>query len=180
MTRAIAEGVFAEVERATGITADKIRERNRKRRVAMARQSIMYVLRKRTKWSTPQIARFVGLTDHSTVIHGIARIERDQHTNPDIADLVKRLMEADPVAPFSIGRVSKPKPRPFKAKPPIIALVMVEKPPKPALERVAYESDRFMLLDERGECDVQRLARKNMIAGSQRLADAINKVRSAA
>ena len=181
MTRAIAEGIFAEVERATGITAEKIRERNRKRKVVMARQSIMYALRKRTKWSTPQIARFVGLTDHSTVVHGIARIERDRHTNADIAALVMRLMEAEPVAPFSIRREGEPKPKPklFKPKPPIIALVMVEKPPKPELERVAYESDRFMLLDERGECDVQRRTRGNMIAGSQRLADAINKVRPA-
>lgn len=180
MTRAIAEGIFAEVERATGITAEKIRERNRKRKVVMARQSIMYALRKRTKWSTPQIARFVGLTDHSTVIHGIARIERDRHTNADIAALVMRLMESEPVAPFSIRRESRPKPKLFKPKSPIIALVMVEKPPKPVLERVAYESDRFMQLDERGECDVQRYARKNMLSGSQKLAAAIIAARATA
>ncbi len=186
------EAILRETIRATGLSRQQLRARDRRRNVAIARQAMMFALQQRTTLSTPQIAEFVGLGDHSTVVHGIKKMRHLIEIDQVIHAFVERLLRASTDlddgevagAIFSSTEKTRQKPPPPrlipKATKAALTIVAKPKPPEPVYERVRVDGDRFMQLDERGECDVQRLARKNMIAGSQRLADAINKVRPAA
>jgi hypothetical protein len=64
---------------AAKVTAVKVRELrgpSRKRRIARPRQVLCWFLKKRTMLSTPQIGRFVGNRDHSTVIHAVRKVDQ--------------------------------------------------------------------------------------------------------
>lgn len=52
-----------------------IRDKTRFRCIARPRQVAMYLCRKHTNLSYRGIAILVGLTDHTTVIHGVKKIE---------------------------------------------------------------------------------------------------------
>jgi len=39
--------------------------------LAWARQELMWLLRRQERWSLPQIGRFLGCRDHTTILHGI-------------------------------------------------------------------------------------------------------------
>lgn len=57
-----------------GVTLTKLRGKTKPRGVAVARQILYFLIRKRLGWSFPEIGRRYG-RDHSTVIHGVQRME---------------------------------------------------------------------------------------------------------
>ncbi len=61
------------------------------------RQVGMYLARHVGRWSTTVIGRFYNGRDHSTVVHGVQRIEALRECDPDVdallADLKKQLIE---------------------------------------------------------------------------------------
>jgi chromosomal replication initiator protein len=68
----------------TGANADNVISHARHRKVALERHTLMWILRRNVKdqlynraKSHPEIGRFMGRRDHSSVIHGINRIEND-------------------------------------------------------------------------------------------------------
>ncbi len=108
-----AQGMLADAVRANArrITVDEIqkacaahfkidpsemRSKRRARAVARPRQVAMYLAKKMTPRSLPEIGRIFGGRDHSTVIHAVRTIEALRETNPDIdADVraLQRLLE---------------------------------------------------------------------------------------
>lgn len=44
--------------------------------LAKARQELMWLLRQQERWSLPQIGRFLGGRDHTTIIHGVRQHQR--------------------------------------------------------------------------------------------------------
>lgn len=58
-----------------GADAEAILSRSRARAVALARQVVMYILRTEENYSYPQIGEFIGGRDHSTIMHGIDKID---------------------------------------------------------------------------------------------------------
>jgi len=68
------EGVLAAVARHYAVTAEELRGTGRARAVALARQVAMYLLREETTASLGQIGRLLGGRDHTTVMHGCARV----------------------------------------------------------------------------------------------------------
>ena len=107
MTLAIAEGVLVRAALLTGCQPTLIRKRTRKHHIVRIRQAMMYVIRKRTNWSYPMIARFLGLKDHSTIIHGEDVALKYAAVNSDFAKLLEELMEAEEVVPFSTEEMLK-------------------------------------------------------------------------
>lgn len=99
MTLAVAEGVLVRLYEITRLTPEQIRQACRKRRISRPRQAAMYALHRRTLWSSPQIAKFLGLKDHTSVLHGIKKIEALLEAKDDIVVLVDALMEAQAVMP---------------------------------------------------------------------------------
>ncbi|ALR22257.1 chromosomal replication initiator protein DnaA [Sphingobium baderi] len=96
-----AQGMLADAVRANvrRITVDEIqkacaahyridpaemRSKRRARAVARPRQVAMYLAKKMTPRSLPEIGRIFGGRDHSTVIHAVRTIEELRQSNPDI------------------------------------------------------------------------------------------------
>jgi chromosomal replication initiator protein len=108
-----AQGMLADTVRANArrITVDEIqkacaahfkidpsemRSKRRARAVARPRQVAMYLAKKMTPRSLPEIGRIFGGRDHSTVIHAVRTIEQLRESNPDMdADVraLQRLLE---------------------------------------------------------------------------------------
>jgi chromosomal replication initiator protein len=71
--------VMKAVSKLTGISVADIRSPRRIRRITDARM-IFYIAAKRlTSCSLPQIGRFVGYRDHSSVLHGVRKMDANPH-----------------------------------------------------------------------------------------------------
>ena len=66
------------------IDASEMRSQRRARAVARPRQIAMYLAKKLTPRSLPEIGRIFGGRDHSTVIHAVRTIEAMRQENPDM------------------------------------------------------------------------------------------------
>ncbi|MPT47799.1 MAG: chromosomal replication initiator protein DnaA [Sphingobium sp.] len=73
------------------IEPSEMRSKRRARAVARPRQVAMYLAKKMTPRSLPEIGRIFGGRDHSTVIHAVRTIEQLRQTNPDIDQDVRAL-----------------------------------------------------------------------------------------
>ena len=83
-----AAGVFA-------VEADELRGYSRVRGLVLARQAAMYVCRQVTDDSLPAIGRAFGGRDHTTVLHGVRKIEQlvaeRRPVHAKVAELTSRL-----------------------------------------------------------------------------------------
>jgi chromosomal replication initiation ATPase DnaA len=72
------------------------------------RQVAMYLASRVGRWSTTVIGRFYTGRDHSTVVHGLQRIESMLESDPDldalISDLKRVLTDVDPIQPKLIEK----------------------------------------------------------------------------
>ncbi|MCZ7549546.1 MAG: chromosomal replication initiator protein DnaA [Anaerolineales bacterium] len=69
--------VIDVVARFFNLTAEKLLSADRSKNVSLRGQLAMYILREDVKASLPQIGEVVGGRDHTTVMHGIKKIESD-------------------------------------------------------------------------------------------------------
>jgi chromosomal replication initiator protein len=68
--------------------------RSRKREISTPRQVAMYLLREETDSSLVDIGRALGGRDHTTVIHGIEKVERDQEKDVQLRAQIIAIREA--------------------------------------------------------------------------------------
>ncbi len=73
------------------IEPSEMRSKRRARAVARPRQVAMYLAKKMTPRSLPEIGRIFGGRDHSTVIHAVRTIEGLRQTNPEIDSDIRAL-----------------------------------------------------------------------------------------
>jgi chromosomal replication initiation ATPase DnaA len=66
--------ILQDVADRHGVTVDDIKSPLRIKRVVIARQEAYYLLRE-AGYSFPQVGRFCGGRDHSTVVHGVGMHE---------------------------------------------------------------------------------------------------------
>ena len=76
-----------------GILIEELCGRSRVSNIKTARQVAMYIMSKDLQMSTPKIALEVGLKDHTTVIHGVRKIETDMKINFTLRDQVNEIRE---------------------------------------------------------------------------------------
>lgn len=74
------------------IDPSEMRSKRRARAIARPRQVAMYLAKKMTPRSLPEIGRIFGGRDHSTVIHAVRTIEALRESNPDIDADVRALL----------------------------------------------------------------------------------------
>ena len=74
------------------IDPSEMRSKRRARAIARPRQVAMYLAKKMTPRSLPEIGRIFGGRDHSTVIHAVRTIEAMRESNPDIDADVRALL----------------------------------------------------------------------------------------
>ena len=76
--------IISEVSRYFGLEESVVKGPSRNREAVNARQAAMYLVRRMTNLSTPDIGREFGGRDHTTVIHARDKISEEIKTNPRI------------------------------------------------------------------------------------------------
>lgn len=86
-----ADAVLTAVARHFGVTMDALLGKSRNQQIAWARQVAMYLLREETDASLFAIGRHLGGRDHTTIMHGCARVAKalaeDGQARQDVSDL---------------------------------------------------------------------------------------------
>ena len=75
------------------ITPDELCGKSRVSNIKTARQVAMFLMSKDLQMSTPKIALEVGVKDHTTVMHGIKKIESDMKLNFSLRDEISEIRE---------------------------------------------------------------------------------------
>jgi chromosomal replication initiator protein len=72
----------------------ELKSRNNSKSVAMPRQVAMYLCKKLTRASLPEIGRSFGGKHHSTVIHSIRKVEELRKRDGDFNRLINNFIES--------------------------------------------------------------------------------------
>ncbi len=97
-----ASQVVEAVVRHYGVTPRELSGRSRTREIVLPRQVAMYLLREETDASLVEIGHELGGRDHTTVMHGITKIERELETDTSLRSQLMAIREAL----FTSGRSS--------------------------------------------------------------------------
>lgn len=102
---AIADGILVRLYEITKVSPATLRAKSRKREISRVRQAAMYAIKQRTDWSFPQIAKYMNLLDHTSVIHACRKIPALlDEGDPWIDMLVSAALSAQPVMPLIIDQ----------------------------------------------------------------------------
>ncbi len=74
------------------IPIDQIHANKRSKDTVRPRQIAMYLIRKLTNNSLPEIGRYFG-RDHTTVMHACDKIENERKRNPETDDIIRTLID---------------------------------------------------------------------------------------
>ncbi len=85
--------VVEKVARYYQISVKEMCGKSRVANIKTARQVAMFILRKELSLSTTKIASEVGVKDHTTVMHGIKKIEQDLKLNFALRDQIEEIKE---------------------------------------------------------------------------------------
>lgn len=85
--------VVEKVAKYYQLTPKEMCSKSRVAHIKNARQVAMYILSKDLSMSTPKIALEVGVKDHTTVMHGIKKIEGDLKLNFNLRDQIGEIKE---------------------------------------------------------------------------------------
>ncbi|MBQ3452683.1 chromosomal replication initiator protein DnaA [Candidatus Saccharibacteria bacterium] len=86
-----AKRIVDKVAKYYNLTPDELKSKSRVAHIKNARQVAMYLLQKELSISTTKIAAEVGVKDHSTAMHGIAKIENDLKLNFTLRDQIEEI-----------------------------------------------------------------------------------------
>lgn len=96
--QADAPAILEAVARHYHVSLTELCGKTREHSIAWARQVAMYLLREETPISLPRIGQHLGGRDHTTVMHGCARVGQalahDERTRADIASILASLHTA--------------------------------------------------------------------------------------
>ncbi len=72
----------------------QLKEKSNTHKIVFPRQVAMYLVKELTDASLPEIGRAFGGKHHTTVMHSIAKIERERQNNPDLNRILHSLMDS--------------------------------------------------------------------------------------
>ena len=85
--------IVEKVAKYYDLSAKELCSKSRVSNIKNARQVAMYVLKKELNLSTTKIATEVGVKDHTTVMHGIKKIQEDLKLNFILRDQIEEIKE---------------------------------------------------------------------------------------
>ena len=85
--------VIEKVAKFYNLTTKEMCGKSRVSHIKTARQVAMFILSKELSMSTTKIATEVGVKDHTTVMHGIRKIESDLKLNFALRDQIEAIKE---------------------------------------------------------------------------------------
>jgi chromosomal replication initiator protein len=92
---AIPEEIIKTVSKFSNLKPSDLKGKRKSGSIVLPRQIAMYIMRKKTSLSLPEIGRFFGGRDHSTVIHSINKIEKlllgENKVRETVEDLLKKV-----------------------------------------------------------------------------------------
>jgi len=83
--------IIDAVAKRFGVTPLDIKSDRRPRNLVVPRQTFMYLARRLTIKSLPQIGLYIGGRDHTTIMHGVARIEQLRGDNAELDQSIREL-----------------------------------------------------------------------------------------
>ena len=92
VTMKVLQAVLAGVEIETGISREILKGSSRKQEPARARMLAMWLIRKLTPLSLPQIGRHFGGRHHTTVMHAIREIDGLEGAEEEARDRLRRVL----------------------------------------------------------------------------------------
>lgn len=91
------ELIIREVHKYYSIPVEDLLGKKRVKEIVVPRQVAMYLLRHEANLSFPDIGKCMGGKDHSTIMHGVKKIEGDVSQNPiikeDLANLKEKIFQ---------------------------------------------------------------------------------------
>lgn len=87
------EACIKAVEKHFNLREGDIISQKKTKDISYPRQMCMYIMRELTKQSLPKIGQVLGGRDHTTVLHGIKKIENDIDDNSTIKNIVEDIMK---------------------------------------------------------------------------------------
>ena len=88
------ESVQARVSEYYGLRLSELSSKSNARRITGPRQIAMYLCKRLTRHSLPEIGRAFGGKHHSTVIHSVRKVEKDLSGNDDLVREVNSLEDS--------------------------------------------------------------------------------------
>ena len=85
--------IVEKVAKYYNLTTKELCSKSRVANIKNARQVAMYILKKELNLSTTKIATEVGVKDHTTVMHGIKKIQEDLKLNFILRDQIEEIKE---------------------------------------------------------------------------------------
>jgi len=76
-----------------GVSLQELTGRSRRREISVPRQVAMYLMREETGASLVDIGRTLGGRDHTTILHGIEKVEHDLASDPELRSRVTAIRE---------------------------------------------------------------------------------------
>ncbi len=76
------------------LSVEEIKSKNNSRQIAMPRQVAMYLCKRLTKHSFPEIGKAFGGKHHTTVIHSVRKIEKNVQHDRNFHKVVSRLIDS--------------------------------------------------------------------------------------
>lgn len=83
-----ADGILKLVALQFNVRTADLKSDKRIRKLSMPRQICMYLLRKHLLMSYPEIGKFMGGKDHTTILHGVSKIAERQRTDSEILNYI--------------------------------------------------------------------------------------------
>ena len=84
-----AEDILKAVSAKTGIKISDIRSQKKNKNIVLSRQIAMYLTRKMTSLSFPDIGDKIGGRDHSTVIYATNKIKQTTESDPSLKNIIE-------------------------------------------------------------------------------------------
>lgn len=85
------ESILNVVALQFSVRGSDLKSEKRVRKLSLPRQICMYLLRRHLNLSYPDIGKFMGGKDHSTVMHGVNKIAEAMRSDPEIMNYVSTL-----------------------------------------------------------------------------------------
>ena len=85
--------IIDQVSRYYNISIEDIKSDKRNTDIVTSRQMAMYIIRKMTDLSLPDIGKEMGGKNHTTVLYSIKRLEEAMKQDPKVSKIVAELME---------------------------------------------------------------------------------------
>ncbi len=85
------DAVLSAVANSFGVKVSELKGSRKSREVSQPRQVAMYLARRLTRHSFPEIGRWFGGKDHSTVVKGVKKVETLLRDNPQLAQQVREV-----------------------------------------------------------------------------------------